>query len=156
MSPKANGKSKGGRPSTYSPELHNPLCFELFSEGKTMAEVAKDLGINLATLYEWQKTFPGLADAIKRAKESVDAKVEASLFKRACGYQQPDTHIGAWQGQAIVTPVIKHIAPDPTSMIFWLKNRQPKKWRDKIDHDLTPEAADTLGALIQSIRSTSK
>ena len=26
---------------------------------------------------------------------------------------------------------IEHFPPDPTSMIFWLKNRQPDKWRDK-------------------------
>ena len=30
----------------------------------------------------------------------------------------------------------KEYPPDSTSMIFWLKNRNPKQWRDKVDHDL--------------------
>jgi hypothetical protein len=33
--------------------------------------------------------------------------------------------------------MVKHYPPDPTSMIFWLKNRQPQKWRDKHDLDIT-------------------
>lgn len=28
---------------------------------------------------------------------------------------------------------IEHFPPDTTAMIFWLKNRQPDKWRDKRD-----------------------
>ncbi len=27
---------------------------------------------------------------------------------------------------------IKHYPPDPAAAIFWLKNRQPKRWRDRI------------------------
>ena len=27
--------------------------------------------------------------------------------------------------------VVKDVAPNPTAIIFWLKNRQPQKWRDK-------------------------
>ena len=32
--------------------------------------------------------------------------------------------------------VDKCYPPDPTSMIFWLKNRQPLVWRDKKEIDL--------------------
>lgn len=27
----------------------------------------------------------------------------------------------------------QYIPPNTTAQIFWLKNRQPKKWRDKVD-----------------------
>jgi len=26
----------------------------------------------------------------------------------------------------------KHVVPDTTAQIFWLKNRRPKEWRDKV------------------------
>lgn len=31
--------------------------------------------------------------------------------------------------------VIKHVAPDTTAQIFWLKNRRPEQWRDKQKED---------------------
>ena len=37
-------------------------------------------------------------------------------------------------GQEIVqTPIRKVYAPDTTACIFWLKNRRPAEWRDKIE-----------------------
>jgi hypothetical protein len=33
-------------------------------------------------------------------------------------------------------PYIKEYQPDTTSIIFWLKNRRPDKWRDKTEHDV--------------------
>jgi len=33
----------------------------------------------------------------------------------------------------MVVPTTKHYPPDATSAIFWLKNRQRDKWRDKQD-----------------------
>ena len=33
--------------------------------------------------------------------------------------------------------VTKHYPPDPTAAIFWLKNRQPDTWRDKVEVDQT-------------------
>ena len=35
-------------------------------------------------------------------------------------------------GELVVTKEItKEVPPDTTALIFWLKNRQPQKWRDK-------------------------
>ena len=31
-------------------------------------------------------------------------------------------------------PSVKYYPPDSTALIFWLKNRKPKDWRDKIEH----------------------
>ena len=42
------------------------------------------------------------------------------------------------EAQLMVTKVVtKELAPDPTSMIFWLKNRRPDRWRDKQDINLS-------------------
>jgi hypothetical protein len=36
-----------------------------------------------------------------------------------------------FEGEIITTKLTKHYPPDTTAAIFWLKNRQPGKWRDK-------------------------
>lgn len=44
---------------------------------------------------------------------------------------------GQGQGSSIErVPVRKIYPPDTVAAIFWLKNRQPGKWRDKVDHDV--------------------
>ena len=60
-----------------------------------------------------------------------------SLYHRAKGYSHPAVKIlsvaqGAGQPSEVQeVPYTEHYAPDTTAAIFWLKNRQPKKWRDK-------------------------
>ena len=55
----------------------------------------------------------------------------AALFKRATGYEHIEKKVAYVGGKNKVVDVTKHFPPDATSAIFWLKNRQPKKWRDK-------------------------
>lgn len=103
--------------------------------GFTDEEVAKFYGVDVRTISRWKKEYPTWFDSFKRIKNIKDAKVEKSLFERATGYSHPDVHISNYKGRISVTNVIKHYPPDPTSMIFWLKNRQKDKWRDKQEHD---------------------
>lgn len=58
------------------------------------------------------------------------------MFERATYYSHPDTHISNFQGDITVTPLTKHYPPDTTACIFWLKNRKPKDWRDKVESDV--------------------
>ncbi|WP_445448805.1 hypothetical protein [Enterococcus faecalis] len=39
----------------------------------------------------------------------------------------------------ITKEVTKFAAPNPTSAIFWLKNRKPEKWRDKKETQVSGE-----------------
>ena len=72
------------------------------------------------------------------------------LYKRAIGYEHDEDKIFNNQGEPLIVPTTKHVQPDTTAAIFWLKNRQPARWRDKqeIEHggsvhqevsNLTPE-----------------
>ncbi|MDE4014421.1 hypothetical protein Q7499_00930 [Glaesserella parasuis] len=74
--------------------------------------------------------------------------VANSLYKRALGYEAPDIDIRVIENQIVETPLIKHYPPDPTSAIFWLKNRQPDKWRDK----QIQEVSGTVQSKHQSIQ----
>ena len=34
----------------------------------------------------------------------------------------------------LIVEIEKEIPPDTTAQIFWLKNRKPDKWRDKVEN----------------------
>ncbi len=79
----------------------------------------------------WKKAHPAFLESLKGGKTLADAEVASKLFHRATGYEHEDTDIRVVNGEIIQTPIIKHYPPDTTAAIFWLKNRQPAKWRDK-------------------------
>ena len=37
------------------------------------------------------------------------------------------------RGKVIRVETVEHYPPDTTAMIFWLKNRQPDRWRDRAE-----------------------
>ena len=100
-------------------------------DGLTDEEISKNIGISRSTLSEWKNRFSDISDALKKGKEIVDIHVENSLLKRALGYEYTEVTKEVVNGQMVaVKQVTKHIMPDTTAQIFWLKNRNPEKWRD--------------------------
>lgn len=89
-------------------------------DGLTDTEIAKRIGITKGTLYVWKKKYPEFAEALREGKEDVDFRVENALFDKA-------------------------IAGDTTAMIFWLKNRQPTKYRDKHEIENTGKILVRIG-----------
>lgn len=77
-------------------------------DGLTDQQIAEKMGIGVRTLYEWKKKYTQFSQAIKNGKEVVDYAVENALLKKA-------------------------LAGDVGACCFWLKNRRPDKWRDRID-----------------------
>jgi hypothetical protein len=121
-----------------------PLMAEDYARrGLIDKQIAKNLGISVDTLYEYQKKYPEFSAAIKRGKKPVDVEVENALLKRALGFNFEETHIEYKPGKkAEDKPIVTHIkkirkfvVPDTTACIFWCKNRRPKQWRDKHDID---------------------
>ena len=41
---------------------------------------------------------------------------------------------------------VEHYPPDTTACIFWLKNRQPALWRDKVQQELSGPDGQPLQA----------
>lgn len=101
--------------------------------GLTDEQIAKNMGVNKTTLYDWMKKFPDISNSIKKGKAPIDFEVENALFKRAIGYEyeEVETIIEEIDGkQRKRIKKIKKVAlPETSAMIFWLKNRKPKEWR---------------------------
>ncbi|MDX8127993.1 helix-turn-helix domain-containing protein [Methylomonas sp. OY6] len=121
-----------GRPTALKPEFIDQ-AYNYCLLGATDAQLAGFFGVSEKTINTWKKQAPEFADSLKRGKTLADAQVANSLFHRATGYSHPETKVNIADGQVILTDVTKHHPPDTTAAIFWLKNRQPDKWRDKVE-----------------------
>lgn len=104
--------------------------------GLTDEQIANNMGIVTSTLYAWKNRYKEISEALKRGKEIVDIEVENSLLKAAKGYfvDEEKTYISEVNGVVTKRKEItkKYIAPNTTAQIFWLKNRKPIEWRDKV------------------------
>jgi len=125
-----------GRPTKFKPE-YTEQVFKLCLLGATDKEMADILDITESTFNLWKKEHPEFSESIKKGKSFADANVADRLYQRALGYTCPDVDIKMYEGEIIQTPLIKHFPPDATAAIFWLKNRQSAKWRDKHEVGLT-------------------
>lgn len=96
-------------------------------DGLTDEQIAHNIGCSVKTLYNWKKAHLPILQALKRGKEVVDREVESSLHKRALGYYVEEV---TYEYGEEVKRVRKHVAPDTTAIIFWLKNRKAE-WNDK-------------------------
>jgi len=117
----------GGRPSKYKPEF-DKMAYGFGLLGATDAQMADSFGVTEQTLNNWKHDFPSFFESLKSSKLVADAKVAESLYKRAQGFEYDEVTDDEKNGQKTIR---KMVPPDPTSMIFWLKNRQPAAWRDK-------------------------
>ena len=100
-------------------------------DGLTDEQIANNMGISTATLYNWKLKYIEIVEALKRGKEVVDIQVENALLKRALGYEYTEETIEIGPTGKKIKQIVKQVVPDTTAQIFWLKNRQPEKWRDK-------------------------
>lgn len=124
-------KNKGGRPKEpVSKKVDYEQLFQLCEKGMKDTELAKFYKVTERTITRWKKDDEFLS-VLKAGKEAYDTMVEKALCSRALGYSHKDVDIKMYEGKIIKTEFTRHFPPDPTSMIFWLKNRQPQKWRDK-------------------------
>lgn len=117
-------------------------------DGLTDEQIAYNIGINVATLYRWKQAHSEICNALKRGKEVVDRQVENALLKRALGYKYTETtrelvvdKDTGYSHMEVTKVVEKEVQPDTTAQIFWLKNRKPKEWRDKVVADNNEQLA---------------
>lgn len=145
------------RPSKY--ETHVAARLEEIKDwcrnGATDEEIAKRLGISYSTFKEYKKEFSVFSAALKETKEIVDAQVENALLKRALGYEYKEVTKKVVDGELKVTKVItKQVVPDTTAQIFWLKNREPSKWRDKlqVEAGISNENKELMREYLNSVK----
>ena len=113
-------------------------------DGLNDEQIAKNMGINVATLYKYKNLYSKINEALKRGKEVIDIEVENALLNKAMGFKvmvkksykvkdvEYDNGRKVKESERIeMVDEEQYIPPDTTAQIFWLKNRKPAEWRDK-------------------------
>lgn len=97
-------------------------------DGLTNQQIASNLGVGETTFYKIISEHPEVSEVLKKGKEVVDYEVENALLKNAL-----DGNI--------------------TAQIFWLKNRKPKQWKDKvnIESEANQETLKKLDEVLNNI-----
>ena len=116
-------------------------------DGLTDEQIAHNIGIAERTFTDWKDRFPAISAALKKGKAPVDIQVENALLKRALGYDYEEITTEIFDmpdgtQRKHIRKVTKMVVPDTTAQIFWLKNRRPDKWRDKVES--APEGNNDL------------
>lgn len=129
-------RSKGGRPSSYKAEYAQQVA-KLCRLGATDKEIAAFFEVHEDTINEWKKVHPEFSESLKEGKAAADAEVADKLFKRATGYEHKAVKIvaDAKTGAEHQVEYIERYPPDTTAAIFWLKNRRPDLWREKVTQE---------------------
>lgn len=153
-------KKKMGRPSKFDLVKINQIR-QLYLDGWDDMQVAAFYEVALSTLSTWKRDHPDFMKAIKEWKAEADEDVEKSLYERACGYRTTfKKNFVVSDGKDSGSHVETHIEeavfpPDPTSCIFWLKNRQPEQWKDKreYEHNVSTSLAERIKAARQRVQA---
>ena len=114
--------AKAGRPAYEVTEDVIKKVESLASQGLTLEQIARVLGITYKTLNEKNKQFSELSDAIKSGQAKGIATISNALFNNAKN-------------------------GNITAQIFYLKNRAPEEWKDRV-----PEGAESDRPTPQTVR----
>ena len=106
------GNKPVGRPSKYDESFCDQVI-DLGKQGLSITQIAFELDIHKDTLYDWKKTKPEFSDAIKKARDYAQGFWENALRTAALGMNP------------------EGVTPNPTLMIFQMKNRFQDEWREK-------------------------
>jgi len=131
------------KPKTDHIRRNEEKILQLYKHGAIDADVTNTLKINPETYKKYLRNNRDFYDKIWELKFEFDVEVvEESLKKRANGFEYEEVHTEVnedknGQQRKSVKRIKKFIPPDTTAMIFILKNRNSKKWRDKQEVDVT-------------------
>lgn len=141
-------KKKGGRPSDYRAAFARD-AEKLTIIGATEKEMADFFGVSESTISKWKNKYPRFLQSISRGRTTHDMEIGQSFRERAKGYRVKTVKIFCSEkGGVTKVPFTEVYPPDTAAIKFWLTNRRPKQFRDKIDvkHDVSADLAARLAA----------
>jgi hypothetical protein len=146
MATKRKSRKPKGRPSKFDPE-YVEQARKLALLGATDAEMAGFWGVSVPALHRWRQAHPAFRKSTMAGKLAADAEIAESLHHRARGYSHQAVKIFQYEGRPVEVAYTEHYPPDTQAASLWLRNRQPAKWRDKVDveqkHSIDTEAMGT-------------
>lgn len=138
---KASKKAVIGRPTKYQ-SAYAEQAKKLAILGMTDKRIADFFQVSEKTLNNWKHAHPDFIQSLKDGRDNADTCVANSLYHSALGggtvTETREEHDA--EGNVITKKTVKELPANVTAQIFWLKNRQPRQWRDKVVlEDETPQ-----------------
>lgn len=134
----------------------------LAEDGFSESEISLRVGVDEKCFARWKRRHKELAEAIALGRSTADYEVVRALYKKATGYNvalnktyklkkvdyDPDTGKKLREYEEIATGVDETFVPaDLRAGTFWLKNRQPDRWRDRPEKEITDGEDETGGTV---------
>lgn len=135
MSTTTRTTGKRGRPTKYRPEFAEQAR-KLCLLGLTDTGLADFFGVDETTICRWKRTHADFCQSILAGKMVADAEVADSLYRSAVGghhVTEDRLAAGGDRAQDEVQPLRRQVPPSVQAQSLWLRNRQPRLWRDKIE-----------------------
>jgi len=145
----------------YDPETFPDRVEELARDGYADQEIFPQLGISKDAFYRYLKNYPEFAEALKRGREPINAKVEKALLKRCLGFEVEETNKRVHQHirrftrvrfnkdgtkdvfhelkpveTRTVSKTTKNILPSEGACLNWLRAKKPEVWKEKKEIDI--------------------
>lgn len=142
---KAEAPAQAGRKSKYVSSMDNEARLHA-ATGLSDEDIANELKISITTLRNYRESHPSLHVAIQEGRDKwAVTKVEASMIKRAIGYEVEEVteEEGGKHGKK-TTKTLKHIPPDTRAAQFVLTNRAPNRWKNRQEVEHTGEIGLTM------------
>lgn len=135
-------------------------------DGLSLSQIAHNIGVADSTFRKWRDEHEAISAAIKRGNAPVDLEVENAMLKSALGHKETvrkaikvKTEKQKVGEGKIVEEHIEYvdeevyIPPQVVAQIFWLKNRRPDKWKDKVEQTVITEVED-LTPLVEMLNGS--
>lgn len=121
------------------------------SQGYTNKAACEKASINECTFYEWLNTKPNFSKSVQAARQLGDkvrvADVEASLLDLAKGFEYEEVRTeyeSKMNDNGDYVPTIKkqvrtkkRVVPSTEAIKFYLTNKAPEEWKNRIDNNQT-------------------
>lgn len=125
---------KAGRRDKYETHIKpNLKKIPKMYETMTEAQIAKKLGVSVASWENYKNKYPELVDCLKASKQNFCEELKSVLKKRAMGYNYKETkkRIHKEQGKEVkdIEEVEKYAHPDVGAIHLLLKNLDDE-WRN--------------------------
>jgi hypothetical protein len=138
-----------GRPTLYK-EDYNEQVKKLCLLGATDKEISDFLQISESTLNNWKLEYPEFMESIRAGKQMADMEIAHSLYNSAQDRIIPEQQAFKLKkvyyddnGKRIeeerveIVEVGRSVPANDRSIQFWLKNRNPDRWKDKHEVEVT-------------------
>ena len=126
-------------------KAHKKKIYDLCKQGITTPELADAVGLTVRQLERLIDKSEEIRLWVEKSREMVDMRVEGALYKQAIGYNSITTEVVTHPDGTQSTKVTdKFYPPNIAASQFWLKNRQPERWKEKP----APESAEEKPPLI--------